>query len=160
QHEDLVYVPALLGAHNHVTRSTGPDLALGVHVSALWLLGSYRNSILAKVMLSSAASVFLTRWGGPQISEEADGYLVPEEHVKLYLSYSTSLAFRLRVGWLRRHFRVSTILYFERPFSPILTRDHREEFSGRSPTVALRYDEPEVAYQATLCLSEAGTPQG
>jgi hypothetical protein len=45
----------------------------------------------------------------------------------------------------------------ERPFSPILTRDHREESSKRSPTVALRYEEPRAAYQATLCLSEAGT---
>ncbi|CAD0089934.1 unnamed protein product, partial [Aureobasidium vineae] len=40
---------------------------------------------------------------------------------------------------------------------PILTRDHREEFSKRSPTVAIRYDEPRAAYQATLCLRRAGT---
>ncbi|KEQ98266.1 hypothetical protein AUEXF2481DRAFT_36774 [Aureobasidium subglaciale EXF-2481] len=46
--------------------------------------------MLAEVMLSSAASVYPTQQGGPQISEEADGYLVAEEHVKLYLSYSTS----------------------------------------------------------------------
>lgn len=34
---------------------------------------------------------------------------------------------RLRVGWTTRHTRVSTILFFERPFLPILSRDHREE---------------------------------
>jgi hypothetical protein len=32
--------------------------------------------------------------------------------------------------------------FLERPFQPILSRDHREEFSKRSPTVAIRYDEP------------------
>ena len=64
---------------------------------------------------------------------------------------------RLRVGRARRHTRISTILFAERPLQPILTRDHREESSERSPTVALRYDEPRAAYQATLCLSGAGT---
>jgi hypothetical protein len=65
---------------------------------------------------------------------------------------------RLRFGRARRHTRISTILFFERPLQPILTRDHREKSSKRSPTVALRYDEPRAAHQATLCLSEAGTP--